>query len=256
MSWQQPPPLSSQPYATRLSSNPARNEASKSARPQDGLPPRRAYPPMHNASVSPSSSQVYSSPQPPPPPSRRSTHPAAPTHEYGSSFPRQPAPPPSASVSQYQPYPSGSQPPMTRRAETMPMPAHQTITPSMSYDMSHHPPSRSEMSRWPQPSSQSGSYFDVDEGEDDSSDPDGEDLEQSPESMSDLQKRSQASFPFASRKSHGRRPGKGSPGGSPASDQLPCRLCRKLSPRHIIEHWGGFCRETHRTQWMLYQQSS
>ncbi|KAN0119126.1 hypothetical protein V8E52_004573 [Russula decolorans] len=191
MSWQQPSPLSSfpQPYATRGSSNPTQNEASDSARPQDGLPRRRGYPPVHNASVSPS--QIYSSQQPPPPPSRRSTHPTAPTYEHASSFPRQPAPPPFGYVSHNQPVParytsissSNPPPPMTKRAETMPMPVHPTIAPSMPYDISPHPPSRSEMSGGPQPSSQSRSYraIDVDEGEDESSDPSGGDLEKSQE---------------------------------------------------------------------------
>ncbi|KAF8491357.1 hypothetical protein F5888DRAFT_1807515 [Russula emetica] len=210
MSWQQPSPPSSfpQPYATHWSSNPAQNEASVSARTQDGLPPRNGYPPMHNASVS--SSQAYSSPQPPPPPSRRSTHPTAPTYEHASSFPPQPVPPPSGSVSHYQPSParyasissSSPPPPMTQRAATMPMPVYPNIAQSMPYDMSPHSPSRSEMSGGPQASSQSWSYLDVNEGEDDSSDFSGGDLEQSSESMSDFQKRSPPSFPFAaSRKS-------------------------------------------------------
>jgi hypothetical protein len=119
---------------------------------------------VHNASVSPS--QIYSSQQPPPPPSRRSTHPTAPTYEHASSFPRQPAPPPFGYVSHNQPVParytsissSNPPPPMTKRAETMPMPVHPTIAPSMPYDISPHPPSRSEMSGGPQPSSQSRSY--------------------------------------------------------------------------------------------------
>jgi hypothetical protein len=114
-----------------------------------------------NASVSPS--HVYSSPQPPPP-SRRSTHPTAPTHEHASS--RQPAPPSSGSASYHQQFSaryasissSSPPPPVTQRAATMPMPVHPTIAPSMPYDMSPHPPSRSEMSGGPQPSSQSWSY--------------------------------------------------------------------------------------------------
>jgi hypothetical protein len=121
-------------------------------------------PPVHNTSVS--SSQVYASPlQPAPPPSRRSTRPNAPTHEHASSFSRQLATPPSRSISHYQPFPAGyasinssPSPPMTQRAATMPMPVHQNIASSMSHDMLPHPPSRSEMSGWPQASSQSWSY--------------------------------------------------------------------------------------------------
>jgi len=201
MSWQQPSLLSSlpQPYATRGSSNPAQNKASdsQSARLQDGLSPKRGYPPLHNASVS--SSQVYSSSQPPPPPSRRSAHQTAPTHEYASSFPRQPAPPPSGSVSHCQPSPAGytsissssPPPPMTQRAETMLVPVHPNIAPPMPYDVPPHRPSRSEMSGGPQ-ASQSWSYLDVNEGEEDSNDFCDGDLEQSPEGMSDLLKMSPA----------------------------------------------------------------
>lgn len=123
------------------------------------VPPIESRPSLvHNASVSPS--QVYSSQQPPPPPSRRS----APTHEHASSFPRQPAPPPSGSVSHNQPLTaryacissSSPPPPMTQHAATMSMPVHPNIAPSMPYDMSLHPPS--EVSGGPQPSSQSWSY--------------------------------------------------------------------------------------------------
>jgi hypothetical protein len=115
---------------------------------------------VHNASVSPS--QVYSSQQPPPPPSRRS----APTDEHASSFPRQPAPPPSGSVPHNQSFTtryasissSSPPPPMTQHAATMSMPVHPNIAPSRPSDISLHPPSRSEMSGGPQPSSQSWSY--------------------------------------------------------------------------------------------------
>ena len=129
--------------------------------------PIDSQPPLvQNASIS--SYQVYSSQQPPPPPSRRSTHPTAPTHDHASSFPRQPAPPPSGSVSHNQPNParyasitsSNPPPPMTKRAETMPMPVHPNISPPVPYDMSPHPPSRSEISGRPQTSSQNWSYRD------------------------------------------------------------------------------------------------
>jgi hypothetical protein len=125
-------------------------------------------------------SQQYSSSQPSPAHQRRSTHPTAPTHEHASSFPRQPAPPPSGSVSHYARYASTnfSSPPL-------PMTQPPNIAQSMpsSYDMSPYPPSRSEMSGGPHPS-QSSSYracsayissvsfltVDVNEGEDDSRD--------------------------------------------------------------------------------------
>lgn len=187
-----PPPSFPQPYAKRRSSNPAQNESSDSARPQDGLPPRHAYPPsefiwfdtlgrcsqlthdrsrpslVHNARISPS--QVYSFPQPqtqpPPPPSRRSTHPTAPTNEHASSFSRQPAPPLSGSISHHQPFPprypsissSSPPPPMSQRIATIPMPIHPNIAPPMPYGMSSHPSSRSEISGRSQSSSQSWSY--------------------------------------------------------------------------------------------------
>ncbi|KAI0273207.1 hypothetical protein BGY98DRAFT_120670 [Russula aff. rugulosa BPL654] len=139
---------------------------------------------------------------------------------------------------------------MMQRAATMPV--HPNTSPSMPYDMSRYPLPHSEMSGGPQPSSQRGhswSYLDVNEGEGDSSDFSDGDPEQGPEA----QKRSPPSIPFAD----GRRPKKGSPSGpsgSPAPDQLPCRLCQRLSPRHVIEHWRGFCSESHRTQWMTAHQ--
>ena len=178
---QQPPPHSFPqpvPYATHWSPNPAQNEASYSARPQDGLPPGHFYPPggflwfytlglpieprlslVDNARISPS--QGYSSPHPPP--SRRST---APTDDHASSFPRQPGPPPLGSVPHYQSSParyasmssSSHPPPVTQRAATISMPVHSNIAPSMPYGMSPHPPPRSDMSRGSQPSSQSWSY--------------------------------------------------------------------------------------------------
>jgi hypothetical protein len=81
-------------------------------------------------------------------------HNIVPTYEHASSFHRQPGPPPSGSISHHQSFPeryasinSPSPPlPMMQHAATMP------------YDMSRHPPSRSEMSGGPQPSSQSWSY--------------------------------------------------------------------------------------------------
>ena len=113
---------------------------------------------VHNTGVSPP--QLYSSP------SRRSTLPTAPPHQYASSFQGQPDPSPAGSVSHYPPYPAryasigSSNPPpsMTQRAATMPMPGHPNIAPSMPYDMSLYPPSHSEMSGGPQPSSQTWSH--------------------------------------------------------------------------------------------------
>jgi len=125
-----------------------------------------------------------------------------------------------------------------------------TVTPTP-YDMSNHHTPHTEMPRGPQPSSQGWSYPGTNEREYGSDYPMDEYSEQNPQGMSDLQKRSLRSFPFAfGTKSHGKRPGKGSPSSSPTPDQLPCRLCQKLTPSHIIEHWGGFCCERHRTQWM------
>jgi len=141
-------------------------------------------------------------------------------------------------------------PPITQRSATMPMPLPNTVTPTP-YDMSNHHTPHTEMPRGPQPSSQGWSYPGTNEREYGSDYPMDEYSEQNPQGMSDLQKRSLRSFPFAfGTKSHGKRPGKGSPSSSPTPDQLPCRLCQKLTPSHIIEHWGGFCCERHRTQWM------
>ena len=148
MSRQRPPPPSSfpQPYASHWSSNPAQNGASDSARPQDGLPSRHGYPPSGFCDLHPLFLPIESRPP--------LVHNAAPTYEHASSFHRQPAPPPSGSISHHQSFPeryasiNSSRPPlpMMQHAATMP------------YDMSRHPPSRSEMSGGPQPSSQSWSY--------------------------------------------------------------------------------------------------
>jgi len=244
--------MSRQLPSSYWSSNTAQNEDSDSDNPRDGLPFRHNYPSSGYTSVSPS--QVYHSS-----PSPQSTLPTVLAHQHASSFPGQPDPSSSGTVSHYPPYPtrytsvssSNPPPPMIQRATTMPMLGHPDIAPSMPYDMSTHHPSHSEMHGGPQPSSQTRSYLDANEGRDDWSGSSGGDLEQNPEGMNDLQRRSAISHPFAgiipnrSRKPYPWRPKKG----SPTPDQLPCRLCQKLSPRHIIEHFGGFCCERHRTQW-------
>ena len=33
--------------------------------------------------------------------------------------------------------------------------------------------------------------------------------------------------------------------------ELRCRSCRRLSPRHEVERWGGFCSERHKWEWLV-----
>jgi hypothetical protein len=35
------------------------------------------------------------------------------------------------------------------------------------------------------------------------------------------------------------------------SSELRCELCRRLSSRHEVERWGGFCSERHRWEWLV-----
>jgi hypothetical protein len=136
------------------------------------IKPRRFL--VYNSGVP--SSQQYPSQQPPgllPHPSRRSTHSAGPTYEYESSYPSAPTPTPSSgSASHYSSYPdsprygstnSSSMSPHTmQHTVSMPMLGHQYPTRSVPHDGSPpnimYPPSHSEMSGWPQPTSQGRSH--------------------------------------------------------------------------------------------------
>ncbi|KAF8465597.1 hypothetical protein DFH94DRAFT_354577 [Russula ochroleuca] len=210
-----PPPSFPQPFGTPWSANPSQNAAGGSAYGQAGPPQGHTHPSQtYGPGVPPS--QLYSSQQPPGPtshPTRRSTHPTGPTYGHTTSYPSGPAPTStSGSASHYPSYPdsaryatnsSSMSPHMIQRTVSMPMPTHQHTTQSMHHDGSPpnmmHRPSHSEMSGWPQPTSQGWGHPDVNEGEGDLSDYSGGEFEQSP-GTSHLQKKSPPNHPFSSRK--------------------------------------------------------
>jgi hypothetical protein len=33
--------------------------------------------------------------------------------------------------------------------------------------------------------------------------------------------------------------------------EFPCGLCKRLSPRSVLERWGGFCSEGHKRDWLV-----
>ena len=34
--------------------------------------------------------------------------------------------------------------------------------------------------------------------------------------------------------------------------EFPCELCKHLTPRSVLERWGGFCSERHKLDWLVY----
>jgi hypothetical protein len=194
MSWQPPPqPSFPQPYGTTRSSNRRQNAAGDSAYLQAGPPSGHAYPSQsgfsyikplgfvvhpikprlflgHSPNVPPA--QLHSSAQPSAP--RRYTDPAAPTYEHASYSHPSASAPLSGTVSHYPSYSdsarptryastdsSGVPPSMMQRAVTMPVPVPSNAAPSMPYGTSPpnimDPPSYSQMSGRPQPTSTSRS---------------------------------------------------------------------------------------------------
>ncbi|KAH9991378.1 hypothetical protein BJV77DRAFT_539051 [Russula vinacea] len=230
---------------------------------------------MYNSGVP--SSQQYPSQQPPslPPIPHADQHTQLDPH---TNYPSYPDSARYASTNS-----SNMSPHMMQRTVSMPMPVHhQYPTRSVPHDGSPpnitHPPSHSEM--WPQPTPQSWSHPDANEGGGDW-DSDGE-FEQSPEGASHLQKKSPPGHPFGLVKKQRERltlyiigvllrrcsiltkrcpgkkpdksPDKSFPSGSPLSIKIPCRYCRRMSPREIVERLGGFCCVEHRHQWIAEHQ--
>jgi hypothetical protein len=188
MSWQPPrPPPSSfpVPFGTPRSADPSQYAAGDSAYRQAGPPPGHTHPSQSEfpcitplvPSIKPRRFLVYNSgvpssqqyPSQQPHPSRRSTHPTGPTYDYASSYTSAHAPTPtSGSASHYPTYPdsaryastnsSSMSPQMMQRTVSMPVRGHQYATRSMphagSLPNTTYPPSHSEMSGWPQPTSQ------------------------------------------------------------------------------------------------------
>lgn len=74
-------------------------------------------------------------------------------------------------------------------------------------------------------------------GTDDQSDPDNENLEQRPEPAGNSSDRGQEKEPPTG-------PGAGRP-------DVPCRHCKRMTPRTVYDRFGGFCKQKHRKEWSV-----
>ncbi|KAF8465595.1 hypothetical protein DFH94DRAFT_354386 [Russula ochroleuca] len=265
-----PPEAFPEPFPKSRTTNRTQNEVGGDSRYlQAGPPPGNTY---HDPRVpSPSSappSLPQSSLQPPlpgPPPIHRSTYPSLnvpaparqPTYEYASHPPvpqplsghHPPFPVPFTPPRQSSYNSSGPSQSMYQPSTPISIPVHPNPTLSMPYYDSSppntaYPSSHPEMPRGP------GSYLEVHEPEYVSSD---EDDGPGPEGASGyIQGRGQGSAPVAGRPRPQRRKQRTVP---PEPPELPCRLCKRLSPGREVVRLGGFCSERHKWDWEKLNRS-
>ncbi|KAH9991384.1 hypothetical protein BJV77DRAFT_1008152 [Russula vinacea] len=122
---------------------------------------------------------------------------------------------------------------------TLSTPYYDSSLPNTAYPSSHP-----EMPRGPR------SLLDVHEQEDVSSD---EDFGQGPEGASNSSVYTRGRGPpktfFASKPRELFRPKPQETVSASEPSELPCKVCRRLSPRNEVKHLGGFCPERHKWDW-------